>query len=212
MRIKEKLFGLLTLLAIALFFSLPLKAQVNIGSQTEPQSFSILELTSSAGGLRLPQLTTNERNGLELEKLENDPIGNADLIEAVKGLVIYNKTKNCLEFWSGEEWISLCATTSKLEVNPKTVEWNHDEYGSSKAQIITVETNHTDWSFVVVQDVPYDATDKFIVSKGVDGKSIVVYPTENNSMGTYTRRIKIIVTAGSLTEEIKVSQKMKGSI
>jgi len=55
------------------------------------------------GGLRLPLLSTDERDNLKLKDLV-DPEA-----QAAKGLVIYNTTTNCLEFWNGETWISMCS-------------------------------------------------------------------------------------------------------
>ena len=90
---------------LLLFFTSPLKAQVTIGSQDPPQPFSILELTTKIkqGGLRLPLLSTVERDNLNLKDLV-DPEANA-----AEGLVIFNTTTNCLEFWNGTKWISKCS-------------------------------------------------------------------------------------------------------
>ena len=98
-----------SILLIAFFFSLPIKAQVNIGSLDNPQSFSILELTAKQknGGLRLPQLTTGERDDVAKQWTALDP--ESEIAKAAQGLVIYNKTTDCLEFWNGNEWISMCA-------------------------------------------------------------------------------------------------------
>jgi uncharacterized protein (TIGR02145 family) len=52
--------------------------------------------TGVFGGLRLPQLTTEQRNGLAL----TDP--------EARGLTIFNTTTNCMEYWNGTEWKSLC--------------------------------------------------------------------------------------------------------
>ena len=92
-----------------------LSAQVNIGSQNDPQIFSILELNATNQGLRLPQLTIENRKALGMETLVN-PIGEEaiQLANAAKGLVIYNATSNCLEFWNGSEWISLGAANLAL--------------------------------------------------------------------------------------------------
>ena len=112
MKYKNNQIYLLTLLVITLFFVLPLKAQVNIGSDTLPHSFSILELTTSIkkGGLRLPQLTTDA-----ISKL------NTTGIDAAQGLVVYNADNNCLEFWNGKEWISLCSDIFPAPPDPRTV-------------------------------------------------------------------------------------------
>jgi len=102
----------LSIFLVAVFFALPLKAQVNIGSDTTPQSFSILELTTSTlkGGLRLPQLTTDE-----ISKL------NTAGDDTAHGLVVYNTDTNCLEFWNGAAWISLCNYIFPAPPDPSTV-------------------------------------------------------------------------------------------
>jgi len=89
--------------AIVTFFALPLKAQVTIGSQKAPHSYSLLELTAAqkSGGLRLPMLSNDERDALKLT---------SDSTEA-GGLVIYNTDIDCVEFWSDGKWIDLCSAT-----------------------------------------------------------------------------------------------------
>jgi len=86
---------------IILFFALPVKAQVNVGSADVPHPFSILELTTALkqGGLRLPRLSNTDRDKLHPE---SDPA-------AAQGLVIYNTDNDCVEFWSGSNWVDLCA-------------------------------------------------------------------------------------------------------
>jgi len=90
------------ILSLILFFSPPLKAQVTIGSLDPPHSFSILELIAKEkdGGLRLPQLKTSERLALNNELTGDD---------AAKGLTLYDIDLNCLEFWNGTDWVSMCS-------------------------------------------------------------------------------------------------------
>jgi len=88
---------------LLLFFASPVKAQVTIGSQDPPQSFSLLELTTNLkqGGLRLPQIPTTK---------DRDAISNAHGTEpAMMGLEIFNLETYCVETWNGSEWISQCA-------------------------------------------------------------------------------------------------------
>jgi len=70
-----------------------------------------LELVSKNSGLRLPQLTTEERDNVATQW--KAPNADPDVVKAAEGLVIYNKTNNCLEFWNNEDWISLCAESSR---------------------------------------------------------------------------------------------------
>jgi len=97
-------------------FALPAKSQVTIGDNSEqPQPFSMLELATSLnqGGLRMPQLTTVQRKAL-----------NAGLTgdNAAKGLVVYDTDLNCLEFWNGTTWISMCDDIlSAVDIDPATI-------------------------------------------------------------------------------------------
>jgi len=102
--INCQLFSYSVILSFILFFSSPLKAQVTIGKDTIAHKFSVLELRTDQlkGGLRMPQLSTTDRE--TLLKSSKDSID-------AKGLWIYNTTDNCLEFWNGTKWIGLCSDT-----------------------------------------------------------------------------------------------------
>jgi uncharacterized protein (TIGR02145 family) len=94
-------------------------AQVTIGDETPPRNFSILELISNKSGLRLPQLTTAERNalagtaGFQSEKHRGDATHTPGL---GLGLVIYNTETNSTEYWNGYKWISLRLGTADIEL------------------------------------------------------------------------------------------------
>jgi len=90
---------------MAALFALPIKAQVNVGGDANPSSFSVLELTTSLkkGGLRLPQLSTTYRDNLFKTHADSVSV-------AAMGLMIYNTDTECLEFWNGNKWISLCSS------------------------------------------------------------------------------------------------------
>jgi len=101
MKREKRLFGLLAMLVISFSFALPVvKAQVNVGKGVAPHDFSILELSTDKvkGGLRLPQLNNEQRDAL-IKDSEKD---------VASGLLIYNTESECLEFWNGSKWISLC--------------------------------------------------------------------------------------------------------
>ena len=101
---RTKNFFLTLLLAAMISVPAHLGAQITIGSGDAPQSFSVLELISNQGGLRLPQMTTTERNiMMETDEFQNEKTGKA------VGLMIFNTYPiPCLEFWNGLQWISLC--------------------------------------------------------------------------------------------------------
>ncbi|SHF80281.1 hypothetical protein [Flavobacterium defluvii] len=96
---KTNLFSI-WLVCLAVLFSVNIHAQMTIGGKKEPEAFSVLELLNK-GGLRLPQMTTTERDAFAVR---NNDKGN--------GLIIYNKTTGCVEYWNASRWVSLCDDTA----------------------------------------------------------------------------------------------------
>ena len=106
---KKRLIIVLCLFVIILTSGVRLNAQVSIGGDSSkppqpPKSFSILELISvpaiNVGGLRLPQLTEQDKSDI------NSKLTDIDNKDAGRGLFIYNIEKGCIEYWNGEEWIA----------------------------------------------------------------------------------------------------------
>jgi formylglycine-generating enzyme required for sulfatase activity len=126
---KRQIFNLPTL--SVLIFSLAIamsgyaRAQVTIGADLEPQPFSVLELVGNGTkGLRLPQVTTAQRDALE-PALKGK--------QEALGLQIFNKSTRCVETWNGTKWIQVCppegtyvppispqTTSSSCEITPNT--------------------------------------------------------------------------------------------
>ena len=84
-----------------------LSAQITIGSGAEPSEWSLLYLDASEQrkALHNARLTYNERNTLvppvPYEGFRREP---------ERGLMIFNIDNNCLEYWNGERWVSLCVS------------------------------------------------------------------------------------------------------
>ncbi len=91
---------------IVVLVSLPLKAQVTIGSTEPPQSYSLLELVSQNRGLRLPQITFGEGAGEVNRDSFTEMLTNAG--NNAKGLQIFNMNTRCVETWNGDVWLSAC--------------------------------------------------------------------------------------------------------
>ncbi|GAB6009517.1 hypothetical protein [Dysgonomonas reticulitermitis] len=115
---EQKTLKLLVIGALCLM-ALQLRSQVTIGDNTSPQLFSVLEVStaSTKGGLRLPQLTTNQRNAWRdyfLGAATSNPVDpsgsgvTADELANAPGLIIYNTDTGCMEYWNTLKWISLC--------------------------------------------------------------------------------------------------------
>ena len=105
---------ILTLLLTAMMCApFSTSAQITIGSGEPPSPWSLLDLDNSVRAanheqplaLHLPRLTTIERDALVL-----GPVLYGHELE--RGLMIFNISNNCLEFWNGLQWISLCADNS----------------------------------------------------------------------------------------------------
>jgi len=108
MNLKLSIVNYQLTILLLLFFALPVKAQVTIGAQKAPHSYSQLELAGTKGGVRLPMLNTSERDALKLT---------SDSTEA-NGLVIYNTDISCVEFWSDGKWIDVVPA---FNINPATL-------------------------------------------------------------------------------------------
>jgi uncharacterized protein (TIGR02145 family) len=94
----------LVLVMLLLVATVSAQAQVTIGSKKIPSPFSILELISGSEsnngnrGLRLPQLTTEERETMVFTGYETEALG----------LQIFNRSTRCVETWNGTKWIQSC--------------------------------------------------------------------------------------------------------
>ncbi len=93
---KNKFLKLL--LVIALLISSFLFSQGNVGIQTStPHPSAILELYATDKGFLPPRPTTSQRDAISPKPA---------------GLVIYNSSVNCLQYWNSTEWRGLCNNTS----------------------------------------------------------------------------------------------------
>jgi hypothetical protein len=74
-----------------------MRTQVVIGSEKTPEKFSVLELLSTTGGLRYPQLATTQKSALNLAP---NPLAD--------GLMIFNvDNAGNLEYYNGSNWAAV---------------------------------------------------------------------------------------------------------
>jgi uncharacterized protein (TIGR02145 family) len=112
-----KIFSALTTLVIISLLATPLRAQMTIGATKTPESFSILELVSNGNrGLRLPQLTEQQKEDLEQSLIT--------ATDKALGLRIFNLSTKCVETWNGKTWIKECETgiDTQTQLPPFTCE------------------------------------------------------------------------------------------
>ena len=107
---------------LAIFFGLtlitsPIYSQVTIGTEKAPEKFSVLELISNqTRGLRLPQLTTQQRDDLTTETFKAN--------EQANGLTIFNISTKCVNVWNGAVWIEWCGQ----QLPPPETNWKDIPY------------------------------------------------------------------------------------
>ena len=93
--IKTQMIMKKILLTIIAFCTIQSFAQVGIGT-TNPHVSSILDLTSTTQGFLVPRLTTAQRDAIT---------------SPANGLMIYNTSILCFEFYNATVWQSLCNTS-----------------------------------------------------------------------------------------------------
>ncbi|MCL2596797.1 MAG: BACON domain-containing protein [Paludibacter sp.] len=185
---KKNLFYVMATAALLLSNGAFMSAQVTVGSDKTPEKFALLELISGDNkGLRLPHMTTEERNAMANDAFKAS-------IEA-QGLQIFNTTTYCVETWNGSAWIEQCAPPPILEVNPENLMFTHVAGGGGD-QTVTVTTNQPSWT---VADAPS------WVSWAISNNTLIVNVPNANS-GVVPLTGTIIITAGTLTATIYVTQ------
>ena len=90
----------MTVLLLLVSVTMALGQEVGIGTET-PDGTSILELKSPDKGFLPPRMTATERN---------TTFNGAN--PAPQGMVIYNLTVHCLEYWDTTKWINMCDGSS----------------------------------------------------------------------------------------------------
>ncbi|TDO69874.1 uncharacterized protein (TIGR02145 family) [Flavobacterium chryseum] len=180
------------LVVLAILFSINTEAQMTIGGKKAPEPFSVLELLNK-GGLRLPQMTTAERNAFAVQ-------GN----DKGEGLTIYNKTTGCVEYWNKTRWVSLCEGTSQTTISPQPCV-NVAADGTGCDQTFTIED----------VDCPNGPFNIAIVAGGdyatltdldnTNGTFKIAFGT-NNSINTRTVLVRVTSTCTSLYKEFLFSQ------
>lgn len=123
---KHKLLRLVVFIAPFLL----IYGQVGINTAS-PNPKSALEVFSKNKGFLPPRMTTLERDALLSSESPN--------IDA-EGMVIYNTTVHCLEFWNSLEWINTCQGGSSIYIiNCEPVVSGNFYAGSSAAGSVRIK-------------------------------------------------------------------------
>ena len=194
---KKCFFSLL--LAAIIFVPFTTNAQVTIGSGRAPSEWSLLDLCTDyqRKALHNARMTTEQRNALVT------PDSSYIVRREARGLMIFNisDNKNCLEFWSGSQWVSLCVGDELwLRVTPRFHMFpsEGDEY------TFVVDTSASSWSVAWVGT--HTGFTYYIPNPNPDNEIIIT--AEDNTGGS--RQGILRVTAGGMTKDVVVKQMQGG--
>jgi hypothetical protein len=123
------------LISLLLLSPAIVSGQTVIGSVAAPANYSLLELSTKTikGGVRMPQLTSVERDNLTTPAFVSDT--------GAKGLVIYNADKEVIEFWNGSKW-SLMVDQDNMNASVSNV---IDGLGIPRPAVFQLEKDQTDF-------------------------------------------------------------------
>ncbi|MBF0576002.1 FISUMP domain-containing protein [Dysgonomonas sp. GY617] len=198
---SQKIYSRRWLLSVlfGLFLLVPVHGQVSIGDAgaggaVEPQEFSILELISNKSGLRLPHLTTVQRDNLQQSSA-------FDLERTGKGvgLTIFNISTGCVDYWNGSRWIPLCQGNNPF-LGGDCADTNFSVGGGTITCTITDPDCSIlgDYSFTVIQGSDY--TELTVLDAGTGQFSLSFAPNDWAS----SRTAIVMVTSPCGTSSIFV--------
>ncbi|MFV0537193.1 MAG: hypothetical protein ACK5M3_07455 [Dysgonomonas sp.] len=137
-----------------------LQAQVTVGSENKPASFSVLQLDGVLGGLRLSHVSENNRDVIDV----SSPLA--------KGLMIYNTDTDWVDYWDGTKW----SPVSEALVVRNGLRFDNAKVklGGSLMKNTTVNLNGKGLNFVAATSTFRVNTDVFQIK----GNNITLQPTK----------------------------------
>jgi uncharacterized protein (TIGR02145 family) len=188
---RQKSFYLM--LALVMMSAASANAQVTIGEIKDPEAYSILELVSNGqGGLRMPQLTTEERIALTTEAFESAGLA--------QGLAIFNTDTKCLEFWNGTKWITISQAAHSIATQPEkftfyeSPEGDQGDINAVKGLEFEVVGGGGEWTYQWYQLVGINARTRVGKKVGETGTvyaSIVAANTDGANTDSFTPKAVI---------------------
>lgn len=181
------------LMFTAILFTANIQAQMTVGGKKAPENFSVLELLNK-GGLRLPQMTTAQRNAFAVQgKI------------AGEGLTIYNIDTQCVEYWNKTRWVSLCEGTSQTKISPQPcIDVAADGSGcDSTFNITDPDCPNGPFNIAIMAGSEYASLNEVDNANG--NFKINFYP--NETVNIHTVLVRVTSTCTSLYKEFLFSQK-----
>ncbi len=199
-RCGKAISKMILLLAIVTGFSYGIRAQVTIGAGEAPQEYSVLEIStvSTKGGVRLPQLTTAERDAVYNGGRMQSGVAKGE------GLAIFNLTTKCYEYWNDSRWVSLCEGDSHMIISPEPCkDIQADGRGcDGEFRVTDPECENGPFSFVIIAGGEY----AFLMNAdGANGTFNVLFMA-NNSVRTRSVVVRVTSSCTGLYKDFLFSQ------
>ncbi|MDL2222936.1 fibrobacter succinogenes major paralogous domain-containing protein [Bacteroidales bacterium OttesenSCG-928-M11] len=187
---KNRLFNIYILVCVCISFSLNAAAQVTIGSEDAPQQFSVLEIISNQNGLRLPQLSQENKD----DKVALESLTQANEKVAAEGLLIFNTDADVAEFWNGSKWIAFNNSTKYENISFSPV-YNTNE-SNTNLYIGAVFAGGTGDDLTRGTGIEYEEISAGVFHyTGAEGQSI------NRQVFNHASGIKVIIPETNLSTE-----------
>lgn len=137
-----------------------LQAQITVGSEDKPASFSVLQLDGVLGGLRLPHVSENNRDAINV----SSPLA--------KGLMIYNTDTDWVDYWDGTKWSPV--SEALIVRNGLRFDNGKVKLGGSLIKNTSINLNGKGLNFVAATSTFHVNTDVFQIK----GNNITLQPSK----------------------------------
>jgi hypothetical protein len=154
-----------------------ISAQVGIGTPN-PNASAVLDLNSTTKGLLSPRLTTAQRNAI---------------VSPVAGLIIYNTTKKCIEWYDGTVWYNGCGNQDGLPSSGGTAVVSGYSCGTASVGTLEVGTEASGVTQTITASV--DKIGTYAISATANG---VTFSGSGTFLGTGSQKI-VLTATGTLT-------------
>lgn len=161
-------------------FNILNNGSIGVGTNS-PNSTALVELMSTSKGFLIPRLTTAQR----------DAIGGPAI-----GLQIFNSDVNCLEYWNGTQWISMCGGTANGTANPDCA--SRRLYGVYQVGSATTGSNYVVIPVTVIKAGSWSATTTTANGLSFSGSGTFAAPG-TDSIRIYAASGSVPVSNGSFT-------------
>ena len=193
----------LSFILFAFCLSITLNAQVKIGSNPNTiNSNAIFELESNDKGFLPPRLTTIQRN---------------QILSPSAGLVIYNTTTNCLNYYNGSSWNEVCGNcTPGIPASPGSISGSANQCANANGLTYSINSvaNASTYNWTVPAGwtiVSGQGTTSITVTAGAAGQNGTITVNAQNACGTSANNSLNVTVTGLPTNPVAATHTATGT-